>query len=98
MTPEARAWVAGLLAERLRDGQLVVSDGTTTASAPVEVTIDGAVVIVTGVFDERAANFHWQRREVLAADGTVVDALDEDLGEKMFGAIWTLEVPLEVEA
>jgi hypothetical protein len=95
-TAEARAWLAVQLAERIRAGRLVVSDGSTSASTTAEVAVEGATVIVTGVFDEREANFHWRRRELFAGDGTLVDGLDEDLGEKLLGAIWTLEVPLEV--
>jgi hypothetical protein len=96
VTPEARSWLAAQLAERIRGGQLLVSDGSSSASTDAEVAAEGATVIVTGVFDEREANFHWRRREVRASDGSLVDALEQDLGEKLLGAIWTLEVPLEV--
>jgi hypothetical protein len=96
METEARSKVAGLMVEWLRGGTIVVSDGNDTASAPAEVIADGTTVVLTAVFDERTANFHWRRREVRADDGTLVDALEQDYGEKMFGAIWTLEVPLEV--
>lgn len=98
MTAEARAKVASLMVDWLRGGQIVVSDGSATASAPAEVTLDGATIVLTAVFDERTANFHWTRRDVVADDGTVVDSLEEDQGVKALGAIWTLEVPLEVAA
>lgn len=97
MTAEGRATVATLVRDWLRNGELVISDlAGATARAPAEVIADGTTVVVTAVFDERTANFHWRRREVRAADGTLVDALEEDYGEKTLGAIWTLEVPLEV--
>jgi hypothetical protein len=96
LTSEARTKVAGLMVDWLRGGEIVVSDGSDTASAPAEVTADGTTVLLTAVFDERTANFHWRRREVRDPDGTLVDALEQDQGEKAFGAIWTLEVPLEV--
>jgi hypothetical protein len=97
MTNEANAKLATLMLPWLRGGQIVVSDGTAeSASAPAEFAVDGATIIATAVFDERTANFHWQHRELRANDGTLVDALAADFGEKMLGAIWTLEVPLEV--
>lgn len=98
MTSEARAKVAALMVDWLRGGQIVVSDGTATASAPAAIALDGTTIVATAVFDERTANFHWTRRELRADDGTLVDALEEDYGEKVLGAIWTLEVPLEVAA
>jgi hypothetical protein len=97
-TDQGRAKVAALIVDWLQGGTIVVTDGEATASAPAQLLVDGTTVIATAVFDEQAANFHWRRRELHASDGVVLDALDEDLGEKVTGAIWTLEVPVEVAA
>jgi hypothetical protein len=98
-TDQGRAKVAALIVDWLKGGTIVVTDGDVSASAPAELlVVDGTTVIATAVFDEQAANFHWRRRELHASDGVVLDALDEDLGEKVTGAIWTLEVPVEVAA
>jgi len=97
VTAEARGKLAQLAADWLRGGTLVVSDGATSASTPLVVAVDGATIVATGVFDETSANFHWLHRDVIAEDGTSVDRLEHDFGEKMLGAIWTLEVPLEVQ-
>ena len=99
MTAEARAKIAELMVAWIAGGELVVyADERSSARAPIEVAADGATVVVTAVFDERTANFHWHGRDVIAADGTLIDRLEQDLGEKTLGAIWTLEVPLEVAA
>jgi hypothetical protein len=96
MTPEARAELAQLMVPWLK-GTIRVSDGSQSATAPATAAInDAGELVVTAVFDERAANFHWTQRDVISAQGTVIDSHQEDYGEKTLGHVWTLEVPLEV--
>jgi hypothetical protein len=96
VTIEARTALAGMLAEWLTGGSVVVANGSESASAPTAIAVDGVTVVATAVFDETTANFHWQRRELRGNDGVLVDALEQDFGTKAIGAVWTLEVPLEV--
>lgn len=96
MTPDAREIVATLISQRLTGGTMVVRGGDTEASAPLSVTVDGTTVVASAIFDEQAANFQWTGRAVLDGNGTVWDALAEDLGVKRAGAVWTIDVPIEI--
>ncbi len=99
MTAQALTKMAQLTGDWLKAGaEIVVSDGQQSASAPALIGVDGAQILATAVFDEEAANFHWTSRILRSTDGTVVDELEEDYGTKKLGAVWTLEVPLEVVA
>lgn len=98
MTPEGREELAQLMVPWLK-GTIRVSDGgNESASAPAEATQEDGTIIVTAVFDERTANFAWRKREVLSQTGVVVDVAEKDYGEKTLGHVWTVEVPLGVDA
>lgn len=96
MTSDGRELVARLLGEHLLGGSMVVSDGTESETTELAIVREGATVVARGVFGELDANFTWASRAVLDADGLVVDLLEEDLGTKKLGAVWTVDVPLEV--
>ena len=98
-TADGNRIAADGLAEQLVGAQLVVTDGDQTASAPLDDGYpipDGAVVRLRATFGEDAANFEWRARRVENAGGLVVDIVNEDMGRKAAGAVWTLECELEI--
>jgi hypothetical protein len=97
LTPDGAAIMAGLLAGQLQGGELEVSDGNGSADrAELTAVADAAVVACRAVFGEQQANFEWRVRRVLDPAGQVVDEQAEDMGRKAPGAIWPLEVDIEV--
>lgn len=97
LTTEGAAAVAGWLAPQFAGAQLVVSDGEQRASAPAVVSTNEAVILLSATFGEFDANFDWRRR-VVELDGVEVDVDELDMGRKPIGAVWSLEVPITVEA
>jgi hypothetical protein len=97
LTAEGAAAVAGWLAPQFANAVLVVSDGEQRASAPAVVSTSEAVVLLSATFGEFDANFDWSRRAV-ELDGVEVDVEESDMGRKPLGAVWSLEVPISVEA
>jgi hypothetical protein len=97
LTPDGRSVLAGWVAAQLVGAELVISDGTTEARAPLSEPplLDGPVVTLRAVFGEQEANFEWRQRGVVAG-GELVDVDEGDFGRKAAGAVWTLEVPIEL--
>lgn len=94
---------AGLewLAERLlagAEGATIVVRGLDDQEATTPVTsterIDTAVHF-RGVFGENEANFEWTSR-ALVIGGEEIDLDVEDMGRKVQGAIWNVEVVLSL--
>lgn len=99
LTADGAATLAQLLATQLQGGQLEVSDGNGSADrAALTAVADAAVVACRAVFSDQQANFEWRVRRVLDPAGRVVDEQAEDMGRKAPGAIWPLEVDIEVGA
>jgi hypothetical protein len=59
--------------------------------------VEGATLTLTASFPADEANFEWVRREVRTVKGTVVDRAEEDGGRKPVGAIWDLEVAIDLQ-
>lgn len=99
-TADGNALAAHGLILQLLDAQLVVTDGgDQLARVPVDDTFprrDGATITLRGTFGEGEANFEWRVRRVETADGKVVDEEAGDMGRKAAGAVWDLEIELEV--
>lgn len=68
------------------------------ASLDVIPEAGGAILRVRAIFGEDVANFDWLRREVVTRDGVVIDLDIEDRGRKVLGAIWDVEVDINVAA
>lgn len=103
-TPEGINLTLGALAPLLAGGQLRVLDGDNepgeaqSATAPVgEIDLRDGTLIMSATFGEQEANFDWRAREVLTADGTVLDRIVEDLGRKAPGSVWTLEAVVSLQ-
>lgn len=78
-----------------------VSSATDTATVDVQHTevipeAGGAILRVRAIFDERAANFEWLKREVVTRDGIVIDSNLEDGGRKVLGMVWDVEVDMNL--
>lgn len=97
-TAEGVYLTLGLLAERLKGGQLrVLGPDEHNAAAAIEtVEFNAEGVVVSATFPADFANFEWRAREVVTTDGTVIDRQEEDLGRKAPGAEWTLEAVIEL--
>lgn len=61
-----------------------------------EQRVDGASLILTATFPGDEANFEWVGREVRTVKGIVVDREADDGGRKPIGAIWDLEVAIDL--
>jgi hypothetical protein len=101
-TPEGWEWMAKLVADQVGNGGwIVIAGGGKSSAAPVkqvEVTDqgDGAYrLTAVAVFAEGDANFEWEKRLVKLPDGTVIDALEADLGRKAEGAEWEIAVKID---
>lgn len=105
LTQDGQKWLAGLMADRLQGGAIVVGNGTETAETMidkievVEIKGDGDTsfgVQCEGTFGATEANFEWSRNGVKLADGTEVDADQKDGGRKAAGSAWTIAVLIKV--
>lgn len=97
LTPEGIDATLSLLAGRLGEGRIEVSNGTDRASAPVlGAQVDGGTLIVNAVFGDSEGNFEWRRRTVIMADGTVLDDAEGDFGRKAAGAVWAVDAEIEL--
>jgi hypothetical protein len=90
--------VAGLSDDTLDGGALCVSDGTQTAEAPFDEppTVKDGKLMMSATFGEQVANFDWLERDIITANGLVLDHDEEDLGRKAEGAIWRLDAGIEL--
>jgi uncharacterized membrane protein len=95
LTSDGATATAQWIADRLDGAELVVTDGQTSASAGALVSADQGVVTLSASFGEHEANFEWRRRAVVHRD-LELDVDDVDLGRKVAGAVWLLEVPISV--
>lgn len=98
-TAEGNGIAADGLAEQLVGATIVVTDGSQEAEAPLSQGYpipDGAIVRLKATFGESAANFEWRARRVKNAGGLVVDQETVDMGRKAAGAVWDLEIELEL--
>lgn len=98
LTADGVLTVAAWIAPQLAGAQLVVSDGgEQSASAPAAVTAVEGEITLRAEFGELDANFEWRHRSVRVGD-VDFDVDELDMGRKPLGAIWALEVPIEVTA
>lgn len=97
-TSSGLAFAATAVRERMGAATIEVADGQgESAQADAAVTVTGATIVLSADFGEDEASFEWRERRVLAQDGTVLDEELADQGRKAPGAIWTVEVTLDVE-
>lgn len=86
------------LAEILRGGKMRISGQGETATISLDQPVlDGETVRLTATFGPADANFEWARREVLTAEGIVLDLVEEDMGRKVEPMTWTVEAQLVVK-
>ena len=100
-TPEGYKWLADWIAEEAQGGWIVVSDGAgqseVASITEIEVTEgESPTVICRATFTGDRANFEWAKRAVKLTDGTVIDVNEDDAGRKVEGAVWDVEVEIEV--
>jgi hypothetical protein len=74
----------------------VIGPAGEEATEVADVRVQDGVLTLTADFPADAANFEWVAREVRSQNGVVVDRQAEDGGRKPPGAVWTLEVELEL--
>lgn len=103
LTPEGaqRIWeiLSGQSDDTLEGGAILVEGGGQEARSAIEsLTIENGVLTATATFDESFANFEWRHRELLTRDGVVIDAMNEDMGRKAGGHVWTIAVEVELAA
>jgi hypothetical protein len=98
LSPDGVQRLAELVREDLEGGTIMVGDGDgKTASAPIEMAfVDDGLVRVSATFGESDAVFEWRERAVLTKDGIVFDVETEDGGRKILGAVWDVEVEIEI--
>lgn len=58
--------------------------------------VDGVSLILTATFPADEANFEWVTREARTVKGVVVDRTADDGGRKPIGAIWDIEIALDL--
>jgi hypothetical protein len=96
----SRLWeiLSGQSGDSLADGRLVVRNGSQEASANFDSTpaVDGREITFTATFGEGVANFEWSSRDVVSAEGVVIDRDVADMGRKAAGAVWTVDAVLEL--
>lgn len=99
LTPEGAAAFAEWASTPLADATIVVRNATQEATAQLAgpPVIQGGVVTLRAEFAEQEANFDWQQRDVVLGD-RVIDSQRGDFGRKSEGAIWTVEVPIELQS
>lgn len=100
LTPDGQSVVASLFAGALAGSVIRISGADETAEVAAELAMsENGEIVLRAEFGELAANFDWQVRDVVTADGVVVDRdAETDMGRKPIGAIWTVEVPIAVVA
>lgn len=102
LTPDGttRLWaiLAGQSDDSLAAATLVVRNGTQSAAATLDEppAVDGHAITFRATFGEQDANFEWSSRDVVSAQGVVIDQAAEDLGRKA-GGVWTLEATIELQ-
>jgi hypothetical protein len=99
LTPEGAAAFALWASLPLSEAVVVVRNDTQEARAFTQgpPVVTGGVVTLTAVFRENEANFDWQERQVVLGE-EILDSERGDFGRKSEGAIWTVEVPIELQA
>lgn len=97
LTPDGAAAFAEWASQNLAGAEVVVSDGDQEARAPLTQapSVDGATVLLRAEFAEEQANFDWTERQIVLGD-RVLDSVSGDFGRKSAGAIWAVEVPIEL--
>lgn len=101
-TPAGWKWLSRWVAGEVGNGGWIVvaGEGKSAAAAAREVAVedrgDGSYLLTcVATFTEDEANFTWEERLVKLPDGTVVDAVKEDLGRKARGAEWDITVKID---
>ena len=91
--------LADLVATWLAEAKIFVGDGQQRAEVPLDYApfASEGQVTLAATFDEHAGNFEWRERGVIVGD-QVVDTETIDGGRKIMGAIWSVEIALDVKA
>lgn len=91
--------LAEMMATWLASARVFVGDGQQRAEVPLdyEPSAYGGEVTLSATFDENTGNFEWTERGVIVGD-QVVDSETIDGGRKILGAIWTVQINLDVKA
>lgn len=98
LTPDGQRALAADTAARLEGGTVRVSDGSSSAEAPIlAVILKGGVVAVEAEFGGADANFEWMVRELIGSDGTVLDRVEADMGRKSEGSLWAVDATVGFE-
>jgi hypothetical protein len=103
LTPDGWQQVAEWLAGRIQEGAWVVVADSQGQSAVATVSkvetkpIEGGGTRLTcsAAFPAADANFEWTKRSIKLADNTVIDREVEDLGRKVEGSEWEIEVGID---
>jgi len=106
LTPEGWEWIADWVAGEVANGGFIIvadleghSGAAPVRSATVEKQENGAYrLTATAVFAEADSNFTWNKRKIKLADGTEIEAEEEDLGRKAEGAEWEIAVKIDFGA
>lgn len=105
LTAEGWKWLADWVAGEVSNGGwvIVAGDGKSGAAPVKTATVEdldggGYRLVVTAVFASADSNFTWAQRRLKLADGTVIDAEDEDLGRKAEGSEWEIAVKIDFGA
>lgn len=59
--------------------------------------VEGASLVLTATFPADEGNFEWVSREVRTVKGVIVDREKDDGGRKPIGAVWDIEVAIDLQ-
>jgi hypothetical protein len=99
LTPEGATAILDMctgLADEIKVIAVLGSNGE-EAYRFAEQRVDGASLILSASFPAEEANFEWVAREVRTVKGVVVDRAEDDGGRKPVGAVWDIEVAIDLQ-
>jgi hypothetical protein len=98
LTPEGATAILGMcmgVADEIKVLAVLGPDGE-EAVRFAEQRMEGSSLVLSASFPTNEANFEWVAREVRTVKGVVVDHTLDDGGRKPIGAVWDLEVRLDI--
>lgn len=98
LTPEGATAILGMCIGEADEIKIVAVLGPNGEEAYryADQRIDGASLTLTATFPADEGNFEWVAREVRTVKGVVVDHEADDGGRKPVGAVWDLEVSIDL--
>lgn len=98
LTPEGATAIWGMATGEPDEIKVIAAIGPNGEEATrfADQRIDGISLILTATFPADEGNFEWVAREVRTVKGVVVDRQADDGGRKPLGAVWEIEIALDL--